>query len=172
MAGTTNAEAIGWAVGIYPKIKDTSAHITKEEIKAKILSSYGSNPKYGQSLYDFYISHLDEKNQSAIRQSVAALVSDELLLCPTYYFAKWFARLSATDKTYFYTTTYKSKQTSCDQDWMGVCHGDDMPFIVGTPITNKSSFNATDYEFSLMITQMWTDFAKTGFSFIIIFFWL
>jgi carboxylesterase type B len=165
MAGTTNAETAGWGVGNFPKLMDTSAHITKEELKANILSKYGSNPKFGQSVYDFYISHLDEKNQTAIRQAFAAIFTDEILLCPTYYFAKEFAHLSATGKTYFYVTTYKSKHSGCNKDWMGACHGDDMPFIMGNPITSKSSFNSTDYEFSLMVTQMWTNFAKTGYSF-------
>ena len=133
--------------------------------KAKILSNYCSNPKFGQSVYDFYVSHLDEKNQTAIRQAFAAIFTDETLLCPTYYFAKEFAHLSATDKTYFYMATYKSKHSICNEDLMGACHGDDMPFILGNPITSKSSFNSTDYEFSLMVTQMWTNFAKTGYSF-------
>jgi carboxylesterase type B len=108
---------------------------------------------------------LDEKNQTAIRQAFAAIFTDEILLCPTYYFAKEFAHLSATDKTYFYVTTYKSKRSGCNEDWMGACHGDDMAFIMGNPIPLKSLFNSTDYEFSLMVTQMWTNFAKTGYSF-------
>ncbi len=54
----------------------------------------------------------------------------------------------------------------CGEDWMGVCHGDDLVFIVGNPIAYKSSFTETDYKFSLMTVQMWTDFAKTGYKLI------
>ena len=74
----------------------------------------------GQSIYDFYISHIDENNQIAIRQGIAAIFTDLIILCPTYYFAKEYAQASALDKTYFYVTTYKSKYTSCKEDWMGM----------------------------------------------------
>jgi cholinesterase len=164
MAGVTHDEAVMSAVGIYPKLKNMTVHITKEELKAKILSMRG--PTIGQSIYDFYISNVDESNQTAIRQAFASIFTDQLLLCPTYYFAKEFAQLSETNKTYFYVTTYKSKYTGCSEDWMGVCHGDDLVFIFGNPIVSKSSFTETDYKFSLMAVQMWIDFAKTGYKFI------
>jgi carboxylesterase type B len=166
MAGVTHDECVMWAVGSYPKLKNMTVHITKEELKAKILSMYSTNPTIGQSIYDFYISNVDESNQTAIRQAFASIFSDQIILCPTYYFAKEFAQLSETDKTYFYVTTYKSKYTNCVDDWMGVCHADDVLFMDGSPIHSKSSFNETDYKFSLMAVQMWTDFAKTGYKLI------
>ncbi len=166
MAGVTHDEGVMWAVGSYPKLKNMTVHITKEELKAKILSMYSTKPTIGQSIYDFYISNVDESNQKAIRQAFASIFSDQKILCPTYYFAKEFAQLSETDKTYFYVTTYKSKYTGCGDDWMGVCHGDDVLFMAGSPIHSKSSFNETDYKFSLMAVQMWTDFAKTGYKLI------
>jgi carboxylesterase type B len=166
IAGVTHDESVMSAVASYPKLKNMTVHITKEELKAKILSMHRTNLTIGQSIYDFYISNVDESNQTAIRQAFASIFSDQNLLCPTYYFAKEFAQLSETDKTYFYVTTYKSKHTGCGDDWMGVCHGDDLPFIFGYPIASKSSYNETDYKFSLMAVQMWTDFAKTGYKFI------
>ncbi len=166
IAGVTHDEGVMWAVSSYPKLKNMTVHITKEELKAKILSMYSTNPAIGQSIYDFYISNVDESNQTAIRQAFTSIFSDQIILCPTYYFAREFAQLSETDKTYFYVITYKSKLTGCGDDWMGVCHGDDLFFTFGTPIASKSLFNETDYKFSLMTVQMWTDFAKTGYKFI------
>jgi len=167
IAGTTNTEIAIWEIENLTKLQNISIHVTKDEIKAQILSLFTPDPKIGQSVYDFYISNIDESNQIALRQRFSAIYSDLLILCPTYYFAKAYAEASLSDKTYFYVSTYKSKHTRCNQDWMSVCHIDDMPFMMGTPIAQKSSFNATDYDYSLMVTQMLTDFAKTGYIFTI-----
>jgi len=166
MAGVTANEFSSSAVDSFPKIKNTSIHITKDELKVKILSKFASKPKIAESIYDFYISHIDENNQIAIRQAYGAIFTDFHILCSTYYFAKEYTQLSASDKTYFYEFTYKSKHTRCADDWMGVCHGDDMYFIFGGPIMHKTAFNATDYDFSLMTVQISSDFAKTGYEII------
>jgi len=166
IAGTTNTEIAVWEIQNLTKLQNMSIHVTKDEIKANILSLFSPDPKIGQSVYDFYISNIDESNQKALRQRFSAIYSDLLIKCPTYYFAKAYAEATVSDKTYFYVSSYKSKHTRCDQDWMSVCHIDDMPFMMGTPIAQKSSFNETDYDYSLMVTQIFTDFAKTGYIYI------
>ncbi len=86
--------------------------------------------------------------------------------CPTYLFTQKMAQFSAANKIYFYELTYNSKHSECyGQQWRGICHGDEVVFVFGDPIKNRSTFSETDYEFSLMINQMWTNFAKNGYNF-------
>jgi len=145
-------------------MQNMSIHITKDELKAAILSTFSSHPGVGQSVYDYYISNVDEKNQTLLRRKIAEIISDEIISCPTYYFAKKYSQMSAIGKTYFYVVTYKSKYSPCKEEWMGVCHGDELVFVFGNPIAQRSSFTETDYEFSSMLIQIWTDFAKTGYN--------
>ena len=47
--------------------------------------------------------------------------------------------------------------------WMGVCHGDDVPYLFGFPIRLRGIvFTENDYKLSTDMIEAWTLFAKTG----------
>jgi len=46
----------------------------------------------------------------------------------------------------------------CDNEWQGVCHGADIPFVFGLPVLRLDK----DKEFSKLIRNIWSHFATTG----------
>jgi len=168
MAGVTESEGTTWVAGGnfgVHKLGNSSAHITKDEIKAQIKSNFrSSGDAFIDMIYDFYISHIDESNQLLLRKAYVAIFSDTIIKCPNYYFSEKLAQNSAENKVYFYELTYNNKLSGChSEEWKGICHSDDLAFVFGYPIKNKSTFSETDYEFSVMVNNMWTNFAKTGY---------
>ncbi|CAG2179507.1 unnamed protein product [Oppiella nova] len=85
------------------------------------------------------------------------------MICPTYLFAKQFAMNSNRD-AYFYMLTYQSNIFgSLNWDDHGdVVHGADMAFVFGHPLRDPKSYTETDYDFSIDVMQMWTNFATNG----------
>jgi len=148
------------------KLSNTSYHITKAEVKTEIKSRFhSSSDAFVDKIYDFYVSKVDESNQTLIRKAYIAIFTDTIMKCPTYLFTEQMAQFSAANKVYFYELTYNSKHSHCyGLEWSGICHGDEVVFVFGDPIINRSTFSETDYEFSLMINQMWTNFAKNGYN--------
>lgn len=56
-------------------------------------------------------------------------------------------------------------------EWIGVIHGQDVPFVFGAPFVNipepyinmlATKYSNTDKGMSLYIMKLWTDFAKYG----------
>jgi len=125
MAGVTESEETYMAAasdfGIH-KLSNSSAHITKAELKTQIKLHFAkSSDAFIDSLYDFFISPIDESNQLLLRKAYTALFSDTIIKCPNYYFSKKLAQNSAQNKVYFYELTYNSKQSLChDQQWKGI----------------------------------------------------
>jgi carboxylesterase type B len=169
MAGVTESEGTSWAVAdrFGQKLSNTPYHITKAEVKTEIKSRFHSfGDEFVDKIYDFYISKIDENNQTLIRKAYIAILSDTIIKCPTYYFTEKLAQFSASNKVYFYELTYNSKISGChSEQWKGVCHSDDIVFVSGYIRENNSQYSETDYEFALMVDKIWTNFAKNGYNF-------
>jgi len=174
MAGVTESEGTSWASGGSfgkNKMSNTSVHITKAELKTQIKSQFHLiiNDSYIDEIYNYYISHIDESNQTLLRKSYIAILSDTIITCPTYLFAENMAQFSAKNKVYFYELTYNNEHSSChNQEWKGVCHGDDLAFIFSNALSDKSTSSQTDYKFTVMVNQLWTNFAKNGYNSLLI----
>ena len=151
-------------------IFSTNQTITKLEIKEHlpkcIYLNHISDLNY-DSVYEYYLKDIDESNQIAIRQSYGRIIGDPMINCPTYFFAKYLSKNSANSKLYFYESTHKANQAiiKCDENWMGICHAEDLNFVFGLPVQIPHKYNDIDYKFSLLIMEMWTNFAKYGYSF-------
>ena len=52
--------------------------------------------------------------------------------------------------------------SSCE-DWMGVCHGDDIFYVFGLPFTNLSLYTDEQIQLSQDMMSAWTQFAKNGY---------
>ncbi|CAG2108636.1 unnamed protein product [Medioppia subpectinata] len=93
------------------------------------------------------------------------LYGDWMMTCPTYTFAKGLATSSgAHNSVHFYRFNYESGYTSgkfCGSTAGTVCHGADVPLVFGAPLLMQRLFTETEYDFSIDVMKMWTDFAKT-----------
>jgi acetylcholinesterase len=169
IAGSTESEGTSWAesdsFGSH-QLNNNSHYLTKTELKNQIdLLFNKTSEAFAEKIYDYYISHIDEKYQILLRKAYIAIFTDSVIKCPTFYFGKKLTQFSSGNKVYFYEFTYNSKLSECRKtEWKGICHGDDIAFVFGHPIENRSIFSESDYEFSLLVEKLWTDFAKYGYN--------
>jgi carboxylesterase type B len=127
-----------------------------------------STDAFVEKIYDFYVSKVDESNQILIRKAYIAIYTDTWFKCPVHYYTKNFAHYSPANNLRTYELTYNSIHSGCHSPaWKGICHTDELTFVFGAPIQQKTNFPQIEYDFSVMINKMWTDFAKTGYLLII-----
>ncbi|CAG2119368.1 unnamed protein product, partial [Medioppia subpectinata] len=102
-----------------------------------------------EEVCNHYLKGIDKTNSSQLKAALSALYGDLVMTCPTYLFAKSYAKYGQNVEEY-----------GCDEGY--VCHGADMVFVYGFTIRNQHLFTENDYDFSIDIMKIWTDFAKTG----------
>jgi hypothetical protein len=56
---------------------------------------------FAEKIYDYYISHIDERHQT-LRKAYIAIFTDSVIKCPTFYFGKNLTQFSSGNKVYFY----------------------------------------------------------------------
>ncbi|CAG2112560.1 unnamed protein product, partial [Medioppia subpectinata] len=100
---------------------------------------------------DYYLKGVHKTNSSQLKAAFNELYGDLVITCPTYYFAK---RLATSGRK------QRSNVAVCKGGL--VCHGADVDFVFGYPLRNPTLFTETDYDFSIDVMKMWTNFAKTG----------
>ena len=114
---------------------------------------------------EFYLKNVNTSDPNAVKHAFYAFFGDLVITCPTYHFAKQYATHSPLN-VYFYELTYETKQMvqlGCGTD-MSICHGADIEFVFGLPFLDPKSYTQVDKDFSEQVMQMWTNFAKNGYS--------
>ena len=109
-----------------------------------------------------YTKNIDNSDSNALRDAIIESMSDFTFNCPTEFMAE---RLATQNNVYAYNMTYRSKKkpfTSYCGGWMKTCHAEDLTFVFGLPLRYPDKYDQLDYDFSLNIIKIWTDFAKTG----------
>ena len=138
--------------------------VTKDQLKEYIERNFQEYDT--ESIYEFYIENQDESDQNSLKSSFASIYGDSMLVCPTYFFAQDFAKWSKNNKVYFYEIdeklTKKSKSDTCSENWMGVCHYEDVPIVFGQAVLNQTEFQRKDVEFSEIVMTLWGNFIKHG----------
>lgn len=168
LSGVMANEGTWFIWDYFPEIfGNPNSVVTKSELKLfidilAIKMNFDSN-----NIYNFYIANKNESDQISLKQSFADIIGDLVLLCPTHYFALEFAKLKnfLTNKIYFYKFSYKLERhnnTNCPYDWMGYCHYEDVPILFGQAVFESEIFTQEDYQFSLLIMKLWTNFVKNG----------
>ncbi|XP_022654430.1 acetylcholinesterase-1-like [Varroa destructor] len=113
-----------------------------------------------QEIAEQYVSaDPNESNAEFLRRAGHSL-GDFGFVCPLVRFAADFA--SRNNNVYFYEFGYRPGY-SWNEQWQGVAHFDEIPFIFGTNL-NTPEFNVTREEriFTLFMMHTWSYFAKTG----------
>lgn len=165
LTGVMSDEGSVYAINEFPKLfKDSNSRVTKADLKEAVRKAVVFDV---DKIYDTYIGFENEINQIALKKSFANILGDRRIVCPTNFFAKEFSKLnnSLNAKVYFYRFSHKLKNrsySSCKGDWVGNCHYEDVPIVFGQAVIDPSSFTEIDYQFSLLIMTLWTNFAKNG----------
>ena len=128
--------------------------------KWKYLDSDSNRKK----VINFYLANVTEIDM--IKNRIGQVFGDYLLTCPTYYMAKDVMLWSGNSKVYFYKLTHHSKVSLShrvlNESWIGTGHADDLEYVFGLPFSVPESYTEQDRNFSLLIMNLWTNFAKTG----------
>ncbi|XP_054166215.1 acetylcholinesterase-like [Oppia nitens] len=163
MAGVTLNEGSMLAMGGYPLLSKNITESDFLKLVAEVDTTYhGLNVN---RVADHYLTGVDRKSPEALRLAFFDFFGDLHVKCPAYMFSRQYARLahnsSQQQNVYFYELTYERKN-GCPQG-MGVCHGSDVEFVFGVPLTSHDSvYTQLDRDFSSDIMKMWTNFAKNG----------
>ncbi|XP_054165682.1 pyrethroid hydrolase Ces2a-like [Oppia nitens] len=111
-----------------------------------------------------YLKGVDTNSPEALKWREYDLFGDIIMKCPTYLFAKQYARSSTikSNRVYFYELTYQ-RRAYLDETVYGVTHYSDIDFVFGLPLIDpKHSDTDKDRQFSLQVMKLWTNFAKYG----------
>ena len=132
----------------------------------KEIKNYGKlkDDKQRKKVLDYYLANETEIDR--IKNKAGHIFGDYSIACPTYFMQKDITLWSGDNTVYLYELNYRaSSSVSCifsNDSWMGVCHGETPKFIFGEILRFPQKYNQKDYQFSLLIMNLWTNFAKTG----------
>ncbi|XP_054165683.1 cholinesterase 1-like [Oppia nitens] len=162
MSGVTREEGVIMAVMQYHEIMDDLFDLQKFRTVVDKVNQVLHNIDT-KKVSDLYTKTVDRKNASQLRRAFGEFYGDIFLKCPTYELARKIAETGGQSAVYFYQLNYQSKLLApfgCDDST--ICHGSDLDYIFGTPLRDQNAYTETDYDFSMDIMKMWTNFAKYG----------
>lgn len=117
-----------------------------------------------------YTDWADRDNGDMRRKTLLALFTDHQWVAPAVATAKLHAEFQSP--VYFYTF-YHHCQTETRPEWADAAHGDEIPYVFGVPMIGATdlfpcNFSKNDVMLSAVVMTYWTNFAKTGYAFLII----
>ena len=153
-----------WFDEIYSDIANFHKNV-KEYLNREFNVRKLKSEEIRKRVIDFYID--DEIDVNRIKYKTGQLYGDFVISCPTYYMQKDMMLWSGDSKIFMYKLTYRSKSNSPNsraesEEWIGVSHSDDIEFVFGTPLLYPERYSQQDYQFALLIMNLWSNFAKTG----------
>ncbi|XP_074604247.1 acetylcholinesterase-like [Brevipalpus obovatus] len=124
------------------------------------------NDKAAKRLMRHYFPLIKVPINEIIKNGAIELTSDVIFYCPTFELANRYSRENKKAKTFAYILNRApstQRVSLCDLDkTIGVCHGDDLFYVFGTPFRKPYLFNDEDRKMSEKMMKIWTDFARKG----------
>ncbi|XP_006825267.1 butyrylcholinesterase isoform X2 [Saccoglossus kowalevskii] len=106
-----------------------------------------------------YTNWLEPENSADLVAGASDVVGDFLITCPTDETAKLYSQYG--NDVYRYLFSELASNTPW-LDWYGVLHGDEIPFVFGTPLYPENGFSDSEKVLSREMMKYWANFAKTG----------
>ncbi|XP_075591646.1 acetylcholinesterase-1-like [Dermatophagoides farinae] len=162
--GATHDEGSMMVLIYFPELMDDKTILTLKQVHEKILSmTRQMNMTKSNEIINYYTNNLNVSNVNEVRIMFGNLFSDLSLLCPTMLFGQRIARMSDI-KNNFYSYRLDRRgiaavKMGCSFEWMGVCHGADIPYVFHSSSLKDSP---EDVKLSNDMIRAWTNFAKTG----------
>ncbi|KAL9966490.1 hypothetical protein ACROYT_G024572 [Oculina patagonica] len=100
----------------------------------------------------------DNNDKYALRSQLVDLIGDNNFFAPSHEVADIQSKVTPV---YMYEFAQRPKHASIYPEWMGVAHGENLPFDFGIPLWFPR-YDAADKNVSLFIMAVYTNFAKTG----------
>jgi len=121
----------------------------------------GSSDIERQALITWYSDWTQVNNSSSNKAVSVNLYSDWSVVCPCNYFAELYSQHGGTVHYYYFNQKTSSNPWAA---WMGVQHGDELPYVFGLPLKKEKSGKYTQQEKDLSrdVMRYYTTFAETG----------
>ncbi len=100
----------------------------------------------------------DNSDKYALRSQLVNLIGDYICFAPSHEVADIHSKVAPV---YMYEFAHRSVKASIYPEWMGVVHGENVPFDFGIPLYFPN-YDAADKNVSLFIMTVYANFAKTG----------
>ncbi|XP_051580599.1 acetylcholinesterase-like [Myxocyprinus asiaticus] len=106
-----------------------------------------------------YTDWTDEQSKQKNRDALGWLVGDRYFSCPSLDFARRYVEHGGSVRLYLFH--HRSGFNPWPQ-WMGVMHGDEIPFVFGIPLNKTFGFSEEEKTMSQRIMEHWSNFARVG----------
>ncbi|XP_013780687.2 acetylcholinesterase-like [Limulus polyphemus] len=162
LMGSNLDEGTYWIIYYLTELfkKEEDVYLTREDF---INSVKELNPYIGeaaqQAIIFQYTDWLHPNSSIHIRDAIDKIVGDYHFTCSVNDFAHHYAE--AGNEVYMYYFTHRSSVNPWPR-WMGVMHGDEIPFIFGEPLNPALTYTKEEKLLSKKMMRYWTNFAKTG----------
>lgn len=159
MFGIVNDEGPGMTYFQFAELRQNET-LTIDMAKEMVLQLF-ANKSYATQAAELYTKDLDEPNQDELRKVVGNAFGDANIGCPVILFGEQFARINPKNHYYSWRlmqTAGKHVMGACIQDWMGVCHADELFYLFMIPEQKTES----EKKLSKDMIQAWTQFATNA----------
>lgn len=164
--GHTRDEATMSTINSFIDLTKDKLLITTQKARSYILSklqAYGF--PHGDKVADFYLNGLKDEDKKRLFKAVSDSIGDFDMICPTVLFGELAAKWNKNNNSYSYMLAHSYqhiiKVGKHLQDVLGVTHTDDLFYIFGKPIRDKTT-SKENKQMSYDLINAWTTFAKTG----------
>ncbi|XP_035687522.1 cholinesterase 2-like [Branchiostoma floridae] len=106
-----------------------------------------------------YMDWENLNSSTMYRDALDSLYSDFYFVCPDVMTGRGHVREGAT--AYMYRFAHRAS-ISPFAPWMGVIHGEELPFVFGLPLDPAYGFNQTERNLTRRVMRHWANFARTG----------
>ena len=100
----------------------------------------------------------DNSDKYALRGQLVDLLGDCIYFAPSHEVADIHSKVASV---YMYEFAHRPKNANVFVEWMGVVHGENVPFDFGIPLWFPR-YDAADKNVSMFTMAVYTNFAKTG----------
>ena len=102
----------------------------------------------------------NSSDKYALRSQLIDFIGDYVFVAPSHEVANFHSKEASV---YMYEFAHRSKNASFYPEWMGVAHGDNIPYDFGIPLLPRfPEYDAADKSVSLFTMAVYANFAKTG----------
>ncbi|XP_076311232.1 acetylcholinesterase-like isoform X1 [Tachypleus tridentatus] len=162
LMGSNSEEGTYWIIYYLTELfkKDEEVYLTREDF---INSMKELNPYIGedaqQAIIFQYTDWLNPNSSIHIRDAIDKIVGDYHFTCSVNEFAHHYAK--AGNEVYMYYFIHRSSVNPWPR-WMGVMHGDEIPFVFGEPLNPALRYTKEEVLLSKKMMRYWANFAKSG----------
>lgn len=102
----------------------------------------------------------DNSDKYALRSQLVDIIGDSVFVAPSHEVADIHSQHAPV---YMYEFAHRSNNASDSPEWMGVAHGDDVPYHFGFPLLPRfTKYDVVDKNVSLFVMAVYVNFARTG----------